>query len=96
MKIESKPAEHTIIVRDLDVSVLGEITQQLTVQPEDTLTISDDGRIEITLTKTGERIVFLAPAVKWYSIRERTVTIRDGILGDYKDAAKQPEVAVSQ
>lgn len=75
MDILSPPAEHTYTVTDLDVSLVGGDTVPLTVQADDTLTISDNGRIDLYVAKTGERIVILASAVRWYSRRERTITV---------------------
>jgi hypothetical protein len=75
MNVTSPPNEEKITVRDLDVNLTGEDMYPLTVYPEDTLAIGDDGRVELVNGKTGERIVILAAHVRWYSVRQRTITI---------------------
>ena len=73
--------EETFTLRDVDVNLVGGDTYPLTVWPEDSLTISDDGRIELVSASSGERIVILASAVRWYSIRDREVTMPLAELG---------------
>jgi hypothetical protein len=88
MKIESKPAEGTIVLRDVDINLTGGDTYPLTAYPKDDLTISPDGRIELRIAKSGEQIVVLAQHVRWYSVRERTVTVKDDAAAAYPSGVR--------
>jgi hypothetical protein len=77
MDIRAVTQEKTVVLRDVDVNLVGGDTYPLTAQPDDELTIAVDGRIELRVAKTGERIVILAQHVRWFSIRERAVIVKE-------------------